>query len=107
MMKPQICRPWLLEVCPASILKKAGLYFPYKGKTQKHLAARSHILERAVKDIDLCIDLDSVKFIILADHNGDAIDSTLAAISAFVALGKPELFSTKDKTRQIEGYVYV
>ena len=107
MMKPQTGRPLILEVCPASILKKAGLYFPYKGKMLKHHTVRSQILERVAMDIDTNIDLDSVKSIALADYNGDAIDSALAAIAAFLALRKPEAFTTNDKIRLIEGYVYV
>ncbi len=107
MMKPQIDKPSILEVCPASTLKKAGLYVPYKGNTSKHLTARSQILERAAKDIDTNINLDRVKSITLADPNGDAIDSTLAAIASFQAMMKPESLTTKDKVRMIEGYVYV
>jgi len=49
MQKPLSDKPWLLEVCPASTLKKMGLYQPYKGKGNTLLKTREFIIDELEK----------------------------------------------------------
>lgn len=73
--------PWLMEICPASTLKKEGLYSPYKGKGAKEKATREHILDNLTKKA-----LDLPKEIwdkALQNADGDALDSIMAAYSVF------------------------
>ena len=44
MQSPHAKQPWLIEICPASTLKRLDLYVPYKGKSDRHRAARTKIL---------------------------------------------------------------
>lgn len=104
MQKISFGKPWIIEVCPASLLKREKLYFPYKGKTKRHYSARSQIIETIGNKAD--IDMESVNSAALKDPNGDALDSILASIAAYRAVINPELFSMKNKVYAIEGYVY-
>jgi hypothetical protein len=73
--------PWLMEICPASTLKKEGLYSPYKGKGAKEKATREHILDRlAKKALDVPEDIRDKA---LQNSDGDALDSIIAAYSVF------------------------
>lgn len=73
--------PLLMEICPASTLKKEGLYIPYKGKGTKERTAREHILANLKKKA-----LNLPEYIwdkALEDTDGDALDSIIAAYSVF------------------------
>lgn len=97
--------PWLLEVCPASTLKKIGLYFvPYKGANQETGASRLRILEGIKKTGFLLIQTPVLESKILGDSNGDALDSVIAAFAAFRNLVRSScLENAKD---MLEGHVY-
>ncbi len=102
-------KAWILEICPASLLKLQGLYgHPYKGKTPSHCSARLDILQHFEKEGSLAIPALQVLDTILADPGGDALDSVLAALATFRALRNPgSLFPLAKKTYALEGYVYV
>lgn len=99
--------PWLLEICPASSLKRAGLYRPYKGPGEAPRAARNDILE-ALENLIPC-DLDPALASMLRDNvGGDALDSAIAAIATFTTLQAPHrLTPPDDGTYAAEGYVYI
>jgi len=67
-------RPTMLEICPASLLKTRGWYFPYKGSSADHLAARAQL----VHNFGFAMH-ESVRAMLLADKEGDALDSAIAA----------------------------
>lgn len=76
--------PWIIEICPASALKKEGLYIPYKGKGAKKQAVREHILDHLErKALDLPEDIRDKA---LQNADGDALDSIIAAYSVFSVL---------------------
>lgn len=75
--------PWLMEICPASTLKKEGLYYPYKGKGAKEKGVREHILHHLEKEaLDMPKDIWDTA---LENADGDALDSIVAAYSVFSA----------------------
>ena len=98
--------PWLLETCPASALKAAGRYIPYKGRTQAHRAAREAIVA--------WLEAGGVSWgggvrpsRVLDDAGGDALDSVICAWIAWRAVSDPaRLFPTLGPEQQVEGYVY-
>lgn len=92
-------KPWVVELCPATILKRYRLYIPYKGKTKKHYSARERILRRFQKLGITYADSEKLRSIILSNPGGDALDSIIAAFGAFRALQKHALYGT-------EGYIY-
>lgn len=99
-------KPWILEICPASLLKKEGLYFPYKGGAHTRRAARARIVEHFEQRGALIL-APEVRRMLLADGNGDALDSVLAAIATARALGNPAGLLPRDhQAYALEGYVY-
>ncbi|RZN33437.1 MAG: hypothetical protein EFT35_10655 [Methanophagales archaeon ANME-1-THS] len=88
MQRPLSVKPWLLEVCPASTLKRIGVYSPYKGRKEKHHVARAHILESLEEMSSLSIPT-ALRREVIGDHHGDAIDSVIAAFTTFRALLNP------------------
>lgn len=101
-------RAWLLEICPASTLKREGRYRPYKGRTDEHRAARASILEQLEAADTVSIPDHDVRSAVLEDRGGDALDSVIAALAAFRALRAPTPFTVEDHdTYALEGYVYV
>lgn len=104
-------RPWLLEICPASTLKAMGIYRPYSGYKRsgpQSRRGRERILARiaAAGPITLARGL---KGKILADAGGDALDSVIAAFTAFKLLQAPHLPTIPAASRKAalrEAWVY-
>jgi len=104
MQKPKPGKPLLLEVCPASTLKALDLYNPYKGRDIGKKAERRKILKEYEKLGTIKIDKPEISRSIIDNPGGDALDSVIAAGSAFWALknNMPLLM----EEYKIEGYVY-
>jgi hypothetical protein len=101
-------RPRVLEICPASTLKREGLYEPYKGRTGTHRASREVILDRLQAVAPLAIPRQAVRSAILEDRGGDALDSVVAALAVLRALRDPSLRTVEGYVAHtVEGYVYV
>ncbi len=99
-------KPWILEICPASLLKLERLYKPpYKGVGQAHRAARARILSEIEKSVPLSVP-SRLRRMLLDDRGGDALDSVIAACGAFRALRNPDGLDA-DGAYALEGYVYV
>lgn len=102
-------RPWLLETCPATTLKRLGLYaahMSYKGRTPAHRANRERILAGIEAEGALLVQ-DDVRQTVCDDRGGDALDSLIAAWATFLALRAPD-FPGDDRTGCYarEGRVY-
>jgi hypothetical protein len=99
--------PWLLEICPASALKRAGLYRPYKGAGDARRSARAAILDQLIERTPLCLASDLREHLV-ENAGGDALDSVIAAISAARVLQDPRrLDADGNPASSLEGYVYV
>jgi hypothetical protein len=105
MQEPVSNKPWLIEVCPASTLKKEGLYIPYKGRSSRESEARKYILEEMV---DRGISIPSqIKDTVLANTDGDALDSVIAAFASSKAVrGMDTLRDSLPHIYLIEGYTF-
>jgi hypothetical protein len=107
MQEPAEDRPWLLEICPASTLKRKGLYMPYKGNRDRHRSARRQILG-ALERSRIAIEEPALRSTIVQDSGGDALDSVIAALATFEALSSAQPPVLEDhRTYALEGYVYV
>ena len=106
MQKPLSGMRWVLEVCPASTLKKAHLNVSYKGKAERQKTARKTILEGIEKTGLLAIKKTALRSIIFEDRGGDALDSVIAAFAAFRALRNALSFEVH-APHSLEGWVYV
>jgi hypothetical protein len=98
-------RAWLLEICPASTLKREHLSIPYKGRGEKKRTARVKILEGIKKTGGLKIRKSALRSKILEDRDGDALDSVIAALATFRALKNGFAFD-KNAPYALEGWVY-
>lgn len=98
-------RSILIEVCPASTLKREGLYLPYKGKSPKQQAAREHILDALVANHSIQV-AQPIRTVAIEDAAGDALDSLIAASAAFRALPALASDPSPSVTSAFEGHVY-
>jgi hypothetical protein len=107
MQRAQADRPWLIEICPAATLKHHHLYIPYKGGEARHRRARRDILE-AVQHMAPLRFADAMLYdTVVADEDGDALDSLVAAWATWHALQRPdELEKPAHPLYACEGYVY-
>lgn len=74
--------PIIAEVCPASFLKRAQIYFPYKGRGLGPQKARSKLLNSLVNGQFLTPPGSALRRTIINDVKGDALDAVLASLGA-------------------------
>jgi hypothetical protein len=96
--------PWMIEICPACRLKDEGIYYPYKGTTQKELGNRTLILEHLVEE-GLLIS-GHVRDMVLKDERADGLDSIIAAFIVFRALVDEELGQDVTDIYRREGMIF-
>ena len=107
MQAPEPDKPWVLEICPASTLKRLDLYKTYKKNTEEQKEARSHILSELELRGQLKFTDESVRNKVLSDSGGDALDSVIAAFTTFKVVQNPEsIIPQKQSDYMLEGYVY-
>jgi len=85
-------RPLLLEICPASFLRRLGLYGrfgPYKGAAPSCHAARERLLDAVIEAGLLAPPAAGLRRTLLDNRGGDALDSAFAAIACHRALQEP------------------
>lgn len=105
MQEPDPGRTWLLEICPASTLKRAGLYAPYK---RADAAPVREGLLMSLTDDGRVVVSDEVRDAVIRDRKGDALDSVIAAITTWRVL--PEASQPRADNgllAAIEGRVFV
>jgi hypothetical protein len=106
MQPAQPARAWVLEVCPASLLKREDLYVPYKGRTAAHRANRQRIFKRVKGMEGVAAMASGVREAALEDPGGDALDGVLAALATFRSLREPARLMAADRAPYaLEGYV--
>jgi len=100
--------PLLLEICPASTLKREGVPAIYKGATDEHHASRRRIL-KAMEGAGLVrIASRTLRRRVLEDVGGDALDAVIAAGAAGRAIrdGAALLDGAPAAEYAIEGRVF-
>jgi hypothetical protein len=105
MQVPAPGKPIVAEICPASTLKRLGLYTPYKGKTEVHQGQRQHIL-RALEGYGLSVEAGLEPHLI-EDTEGDAIDSAIAAFTTANCAARGVFHQPDEPPYILEGRVYV
>jgi hypothetical protein len=118
MQSPAHGRATVIEICPASTLKREGLYTSYKGKTFEHREERGRILTALEATAGITLADDRIRSAIVDDPEGDALDSVIAAGAAFRA-SRSLLLSRREAGMRLpdasphgedyalEGHVYV
>ena len=106
MQKPLPDRAWVIEICPASTLRRENLSLPYKGRGEKYRTGRVKILKGIEKTGALIIKESGLRSKILENRGGDALDSVIAAFGTFKAFRNGFIFD-RNSPWAIEGWVYV
>ena len=108
MQSPLPGKPWLLEVCPASTLRKLGvLHRPYKGRDEESRRNRARILKGIEGSGAVSIRAAGLRAMVIDDSGGDALDSVVAALASFCALSAiSQSRVPKSKPYALEGHVY-
>jgi hypothetical protein len=107
MQAPRPGVPWLLETCPASVLKRSGLYRPYKGVSDSHRGQRRRILDTLIARGWLAIGAKGLRQRILGDAGGDALDAVVAvATTARVVSEGGMMRVASSSAYALEAYVY-
>lgn len=104
MQPPADGRAWILETCPASVLKRLGLYRPYKGRTAALARSRGAILGALVEHGALGKPAPKLRARIADDRGGDALDAVIACLAAADATRWNHAPATADE--MLEGKVY-
>ncbi|MEM7251363.1 MAG: hypothetical protein AAF493_08075 [Pseudomonadota bacterium] len=81
---------WLLETCPASVLKRLDQYRPYKGRSESLRRSRRSLLRWLEGEGLLAVERTALRRTMIDDPGGDALDATLAAIGVHTALRRPD-----------------
>lgn len=107
MQEPAPGRATLIEVCPASLLKKEGLYFPYKGKERKQAENRKKFFRYFLEKGKIGLRHSTIANTILSNTSGDALDSLLAAVITARNVRYGTLLpQNPNPMYEAEGYVY-
>jgi hypothetical protein len=106
MQEPLPAIAWVLEICPASSLKREKLSLSYKGRGEENRTTRVRILDSIEKTGALKIKESSLRVTIVDNSGGDALDSVIAAFATFRALRSGLVFD-KNSPYALEGWVYV
>ncbi len=96
----------IAEICPASILKREGLYGSYKGRDPRLRMARASIVEQLIERRALRRPGACVLSRMLDDTGGDALDAVIAAIGAARVIANPDTMRPRDALDRIEARVY-
>lgn len=102
MQSEQPGKPLLAEICPASLLKRQGLYKPYKGRGPELKAAREDIVRTLTRRGLLAPVRGGLRRTVLDNPGGDALDAVLSAIAA----ARIDTALPRDRYDRIESRVY-
>lgn len=102
---PEENRMWLLEVCPASLLKREKLYLSYKGRSISQRQNRETIADELATRTPFTWS-DELREQALQDSEGDALDAILAAVCVFRALKSPDQLAALREIERFEGKIY-
>jgi hypothetical protein len=100
-------RAWVLEICPASTLKWAGLPSQlYKTGTAEGRQTREAILAGIEAQGQIEVASGKLRARIVEEEGGDALDSVIAAWATYRAVTAPEADVRAKRAYALEGYVY-
>jgi hypothetical protein len=100
-------RAWLVEICPASFLKRLRLYPSYKGRAPVARAARLEILQRLATERLLAPPSPDLERRLVDDIGGDALDAVIAAVITWRNYRDGVLAEgPRSATEALEGRVY-
>jgi hypothetical protein len=97
-------RAWILETCPASVLKRLGLYRSYKGRSAGAARNRRAIIDALVAHGALVRPEPRLRSRLVEDRGGDALDAVIACLAAVAAARRKHPPASADE--MLGGKVY-
>lgn len=117
MQAPRSGAAWLMEACPASLLKRLRAYAPYKGRAEEAKRRRAALVDALAPHgalagaCALSFDSRALRTCAVENADGDALDAALCALSVARSLRDTStghaLPLPGDGASLCEGYVYV
>ena len=105
MLRPGVSGTVLVESCPATTLKRLGLYRPYKGRGDGPADMRRTILARLEAEGLACPAGPAA--LAVADPAGDALDAAIAMTAVWRSIGdEGRNLTPRDAVDSIEARVY-
>lgn len=99
--------PIIVEVCSSCTIRARFLFRPYKGKDPRHREARFQVVKFLLAG-GLRIPSKRLQTRLIEDEEGDAIDSVVAATSAYRALyGSTTILEKPSMPYRIEGQIFL
>jgi hypothetical protein len=95
--------PIVVEICPASTLKRFGLPGRYKGRQFRE--ARNALLQQFVQQTGILIS-EEVWMLALDDPDGDALDAVIAAEATYRSWLNLDDTARWSADHVIEGFVF-
>lgn len=95
----------LMEVCPASLLKREKLYLSYKGKSHEQLENRRIILTEMALRMPSQIP-EPIQELALSDSEGDALDAILCAMTVMRNWANSNALLARSDQERAEGRVF-
>jgi hypothetical protein len=99
-------KPCVAEICPASTLKRHGLYRPYKGTLPERVTGRRNILSSIEEKSGVQFKDPRFRDIMLSEAGGNALDSLIAAWAICAMRGTPRVLETGESDYRLQGRVY-
>lgn len=104
MQQPERNVASVVEICPASTLKRAQLgTLSYKGKSDQHLEARQQIVAWLEGKRGVIFASPGLRNMALDDPDGDALDAVIAAETA----GRVDVHGPAAGSDRMEGCIYL
>lgn len=108
MQTPLPDKPALIEVCPASTLKTADLYLPYKGRSAIHRTHRQRIAAWLGREGGMRFASQQLEDIAIGNPGGDALDALLAvSAAARAACRMQDVPPAYRAAAAVEGWVFL
>lgn len=104
-------RAWIIETCPASVLKKLGVYEPLKSYKIRSRAGRAEARKKRIKILRFLTSGDYLpklsadhKSLLIEEMGGDALDAVIACLAAAAAAHRDHPPANEEE--RLEGRVY-
>ena len=106
MQHPIGARPWIIEICPASTLRRERLQtHGYKGRKEHCRNNRAEIVKTITRHFALALSPE-IRDCVVGDSGGDALDAVLAAVATYRAHSSNECLKPADQVQAVEGRIF-
>lgn len=106
MMKAQPGKPWLIETCPAVILRSLNLRLTLYKERGDEASERRATIVQGLETFGVQLADDALRTRVIENERGDALDSIVAALGTAQAVRAGMLAQADDPVIRREGWIY-